>query len=163
MEIQISNDPITGAKRKLVFAGLSIHKDFNMQLKGQLEYYDDNDQRMTEVIEQDETLTRSQKIIRIQQFLNRSFEADTTGIWVDKNGEPVKLIQSGDQGNITTMPPEGAVPELEFWQNLSLSYFLQGQGLPDDVMKILSQIKFSSLFYGAIEQSMKNLDNRNRF
>lgn len=136
-----------------------------MVLTGKLVYYNDKNERMIDAIETNEVLTRSQKVVQMQAFKEVTITADTTGIYVDQTGEPVELvpIDTGAEHITEFQVPEGTIPELQFWQQLPLSYFLANSGLAAEILTVLEQIPFSTLFYGAIQQSMLNLDARKRF
>ena len=165
--IPVSNDPVTFQKRKLHFTGLQIKPDLNMLLTADVVYYaDDGVTKLVNYIENDNTLTLSQKRQQVNKFKDQAVKADTSSSWVDAiTGEPVELIPVHDENNvlINNTPPEGSIEEIVFWQNIPLSVFLEGSGLPEQLLTVLSQVKFSDLFYGAIQKGMINMDLRKGF
>lgn len=155
--IPISPDPLNGVLRKLHFTGLQIKSDLNMLLSAEVVYYaPDGTTPMLNAIEADEALTMHQKRLQIDKFRSVLVRADTSGVWVNEQGEPVELLAE-------LIPPPNAMPEITFWQNIPLSVFLAGAGLPEPIMQVMAQIKFADLFYGAIQQGMQNMDSRKRF
>lgn len=165
--IPVSDDPVTGQKRKLHFTGLQIKPDLNMLLTADVVYYaEDGTTKLVNYIENDNTLTLSQKRQQINKFKDQSVKADTSNSWVDfTTGDPVELVPVYDENQvlINSTPPEGSVEEIVFWQNIPLSIFLEGSGLPEQLLTVLSQVKFSDLFYGATQKGMINMDLRKRF
>lgn len=141
-----------------------------MLLTADVVYYaEDGITRLVTAIENDEELTTPQKRQQVKKFADQPVKADTSGSWVNANtGEPVELIPvygNNEQPEVITdyQPPLGSITEITFWQNIPLIAFLVGQGIPSEVLAPLSQIKFSQLFYGAIQQGMMNMDSRKRF
>lgn len=138
-----------------------------MLLTADVVYYaDDGITKLVNYIESDNSLTLSQKRQQVNKFKDQSVKADTSSSWVDAiTGEPVDLTPIYDENQvlIDNIPPEGSVEEITFWQNIPLSVFLEGSGLPEQLLTVLSQVKFSDLFYGAIQKGMVNMDLRKRF
>jgi len=153
--IPLPPDPITDTERKLHFTGLEINPNLEMVLKTMVVYYADNDTPMLSWIEANEDLSIGQKRLQVQKFTPQHRTAETSGTFVDVTGEPVQLDEENN-------PPEGSMPELEFWQNITLDVFFQGQPLPDAIVGFLKQVRFADLFYAAIANSMQSMSNRLR-
>jgi hypothetical protein len=154
--IDISADPVNGTARKLHLQGLQIKSDLNMVLTANVVYYATDGRTMQKAIEDDPVLTRQQKAIQIQRYQTQTVIADTTNVLVDQNGDPVLSDENGNY-------PEGLVPELTFWQNINVAQMLVNSGLPEQILQVLQNVKFSQLFYGAIQAAMNSMDTRKRF
>lgn len=154
--IDISADPVNNTPRKLHLQGLLVKSDLNMVLTGNVIYYHPDGRTMQRAIEEDPLLTRQQKAIQIQRFNTQVVTADTSNVFVDATGSPVLPDEKGNY-------PEGLVPELQFWQNISVGDMLVNSGIPAEVLQGLKGVKFAQLFYGAIQAAMNSMDARKRF
>lgn len=138
IEINISDDLITGKKRKFKHRLLKILDDLEMVHDCDIIYYEvDGITPTLDFIRDSEILTADQKIRALQTFRNVKVTATTKGVFVDETGERVDP------------QTEGAIKELLFWQNIPLAAF-EGATTVGDIV------------YGAMQMSMNAMNTRNR-
>lgn len=157
LETEISNDPVTGLKRKLVHHKLEIDENLEMTHYRKIVYYErlDGDvygRPIIEAIQENDQITDEAKKKLTEKYQPQFFNVDTRGVYVNpETGQPVNKIVSVDEnGNQTESYPIGSVPELEFWQNLPISFI---QPTPTTN---------SGVVYGLLQMSMKSADNNGR-
>lgn len=153
LEVEISNDPITGLKRKLVHHRFIIETNLEMVHYRKLVHFEKIDNGTPEgaygrpilqVIAENETLTPEAKRKLAEQYEPQVYGVDTSGVWVNPaTGQPV---QKDAEGNY----PEGSVQELAFWQSLPISFI---QPPPTTNAEVV---------YGLMKISMKASDNAGR-
>jgi hypothetical protein len=137
IEIPISDCLVTGKKRKIKHRQLRILDDLQMVHDLEIIYYNEDDVPMLQIIQGME-ITEDQKDRLKKTFANVKVSASTKGVWVDEQGQPVSI------------DTDGAIDELEFWQNIPLAVFQGAQTISDVV-------------YAAMEQNMSVMNQRNRF
>lgn len=148
LEINISNDPVSGFKRKMVHVSLEILENLHIIHKRKIVYYENvNDgsengaygRPILQAIDENESLSSEQKKIAKSQFSDMLISTNTIGHKVD----PI----TGQR--FENNPPDYAIDELEFWQSLRIDFI---NPLPATV---------SGAVYALMQMSMKSQDNNN--
>lgn len=147
LSVEISNDQISGLKRKMIHIKLEIDQDLQMTHWRKIVFYeklsgDTYGRPILQVISENDSLTDEQKSKLISQYEPQLFCVRTSGSVVDAYGNEVAQLPDNTF-------PVGSLPELEWWQNLPLSIL----GAPS---------KCSEVVYGALMMSMDSMDNQNR-
>lgn len=156
--INLSKDAYSNANRKLEHKSLIINSNLEMSQEAQVVFYNDQGEKMIDVISADENLSESQKNINRDRFKNQTYGSNTAGSYVD----PVTgaEILPGENG----FDPEiQKVSELEFWQQLPAAFF-SGANLssiaPSYTWKAGNTL--AELVYNGIQFSMVKMAERNR-
>lgn len=138
LEINITDDLITGKKRKLIHRQLRILPDLEMAHDMEIVYYEQDGTTPTlEAIRDNGDLTISQKSRVNETFRNVRVSVSTKDVWVNPDGSP------------SNKEDEGSIKERDFWQLLPLGLF------PEETT-------IAGVMYKAIEMSMHNLNNTQR-
>jgi len=148
LSVDISNDPISGLKRKMIHVKLEIAQDLQMIHWRKIVFYeklagDAYGRPILQVIQEDETLSDEQKKKLSAQYEPQQFAVNTSGSMVNAQGVEV-------QQNPDNSWPDGSVSELEFWQAMPIAYLSPAPSLCSEVV------------YGLLKVSMKAMDNQNR-
>jgi hypothetical protein len=147
LEVTISNDPISGLKRKMQHVKFEIGEDLQMIHYRRIIFYEKLEgdvygRPILQAIAENENLSDEQKKKLTAQYEPQIFHVTTNGSMVNQYG--VEVAQNSDNTF-----PEGAVSELEWWQGLPISIL----GSPS---------KCSEVVYGALQMSMSQMDQQNR-
>ncbi len=85
--------------------------DKEMDILLHIDYYVGNE-RLLDIIQADTTLSQTAKELKMSQFATYGFVKSTRNSWVMIDGSPVEPNEAGEY-------PEGAIPELLWFQNLT--------------------------------------------
>lgn len=145
LEVEISDDPVSGLKRKLIHDKLEIMSDLQMVHWRRIVKYEklsdgSYGRPIIQAILENENLSKEFKQKLIDDNQPQLIGVSTAGVYVDAQGTPV--IQNSDNSF-----PEGSIPELQFWQNLPISFLNPAPTLCSDVL------------YGLLKISMKAQSN----
>jgi len=147
LSVNISNDQVSGLKRKMIHVKLEIDQDLQMTHWRKIVFYeklsDDTYGRpIIQAINENDSLTGEQKTKLMSQYEPQLFCVRTSGSVVDAYGNEVAQLPDNTF-------PAGSVGELEWWQDLPINIL----GAPS---------KCSEVVYGALMMSMESMDNQNR-
>jgi len=157
LEVEISDDPVTGLKRKSRHYELIIDHNLEMTHIREIVFYEklidgSYGRPIIDVITEDENLSEEAKHLKRVMFAPQRVRVNTSGVYVNPyTGHTVEQVTTTDEeGNEATAYPEGSIPELEFWQNLPIGFI---QPVPT---------KISDAMYTLMTISMKSADNNGR-
>jgi hypothetical protein len=160
ISVEISNDPITGLKRKLFHHRFEINENLEMIHYRKIVFYEKIENGtseggygriISEVITESD-LNNEAKQLKLTLLAPQYLSVSTTNVYVNPlTGQPVEKIKEFDENNnlISENYPEGSVLELLFWQNL-----------PKDFIE--DSLVMSDVIYGLLKISMRASDNAKR-
>ena len=158
LEVEISDDPVSGLKRKLIHHRLGIGTDLNMTHYRKIVYFEklqdgSYGRPILQVIAEDDTMTPERKRKLSEQYAPQYFFVSTENSYVNPaNGQFVEKVEKtiiDENGNeVTVMDyPDGSIQELAFWQSLPIAFI---QPTPTTNSEVV---------YSLIKISMKSADN----
>jgi hypothetical protein len=120
----VLNQPLTDSfstsvLKRLKHHRLIIHENLEMTHEILVEYFENLNGALGRPINEvvsESNWTEDRKLEYLERFKSRIIKKETSGSWVDSNGDIVA------EGTV------GAIAELEFWQNLPRSIFPADQG-----------------------------------
>lgn len=156
LSVDISDDPISGLKRKLVHKAFTIDQDLQMTHYREIQFYEklpdgSYGRSMRDVILENETMNPDVKKRALELYQPIPVIVNTRDVKVNPlTGQPVVLLF--DEEGLPTNQTEydAAIPELQFWQGLPLTFI---DPVPTTV---------SGAVYTLLTASMKASDNAGR-
>jgi hypothetical protein len=156
LEIALPPDSVNGLERRLVHTELRINGMLEMSQRAKVDYYK-GDIPIEEVIDNDPSLTPSQKDQRKSMYRGVTYGSSTDNTMVDpKTGEEIIPGPSG-------YPDVPMVTELVFWQSLPSVYFTAAnlQTIYPNHSWLDGKL-LSDLVYNAIQVSMIKMAEREK-
>ncbi len=143
IEKTISAEAITGFKRVARHENFVILPDLNMVQQVRIVTLDENGVPIAERVEKDENLTPAQRQAALARYQDQLVTKQTAGAFV-----------SAKTGQVVAGGTEGAVPQREFFQAITIGN-LKAMGMP-----VTDKTPVIGLIYAMIGGEIGNIDAR---